>query len=281
VAATPRRSYSNATIAGLMTLARGGCYWPDCGVPTVRMINGAPRLNLEIAHVRAFEEGGKRYDPDWSISERNSFANLILLCHPHHSEIDGTNSDQYPVELLERWKQEREADGLSALAGLGDLTEQRLGEMISEAQTALVTRIEPALDEFAKAAPELASLLKVTLKELSDPRVHGFGLSEDEVNSLSRSSDGLAHLQDTAFLLVDASQRLSHLQDTASTLADAAQDLVGLADNASTLNQAAARADRAAGRLMDSLEGLPDNTRLLQAAADKAARAADRMENGY
>ncbi|SCK47161.1 hypothetical protein [Streptomyces sp. WMMB 322] len=245
------------------------------------MINGAPRLNLEIAHVRAFEEGGKRYDPDWSVSERNSFANLILLCHPHHSEIDGTNSDQYPVELLERWKHEREADGLSALAGLGDLTEQRLGEMISEAQTALVTRIEPALEEFAKAAPELGSLLKVTLKELSDPRIHGFGLSEDEIRSLSRSSDRLLHLQDTAFLLFEASQRLLHLQDTASTLADAAQDLVGLADDASTLHQAALRADRVATRLVDSLEGLPHSAQLLQAAADRADRAADRMGRGY
>ncbi|GAA1554154.1 hypothetical protein GCM10009731_05610 [Streptomyces globosus] len=281
MASTPRRSYSNATIAGLMTLARGGCYWPDCGVPTIRMINGVPRLNLEIAHVRAFEEGGKRYDSDWSVGERNSFANLILLCHPHHSEIDGTNSDQYPVEVLERWKHEREADGLSALAGLSNLTEDRLGEMISGAQTALVTRLEPALDEFAKTAPELAALLKVTVKELANPRVHGFGLSADEINSLSRSSDRLAHLQDTAFLLVDASQKLAHLQDTASTLADAASDLVGLSDDASTLHQAAAKAERAASRLMDSLGGLPDSTRLLQVAADKAARAAERMGNGY
>ncbi|MFD5334621.1 HNH endonuclease [Streptomyces hawaiiensis] len=83
------------------------------------MINDAPRLNLEIAHIRAFEEGGKRYDSEWSTSERNSFANLILLCHPHHTEIDGTNSDQYSVELLERWKRERESDGVSAIGGLG------------------------------------------------------------------------------------------------------------------------------------------------------------------
>ncbi|MCX4828742.1 hypothetical protein OG746_08390 [Streptomyces sp. NBC_01016] len=262
------------------------------------MVNGEPRLNLEIAHIRAFEEGGKRFDSEWSISERNGFANLILLCHPHHKEIDGTKSDQYPIDVLESWKREREADGLSALAGLGDLTEHRLGEMISEAQTSLVDRIEPALEEFGKFAPELAALLKVTLKELADPRVHGFGLSEDEVNALSRSSDGLSHLQDTAFLLSEAAQKLTHLQDTASllsdaaqkvthlpdsanTLADAADGLVGLSDDASTLARAAARADRAAGKLMDSLEGLPDNARILEAAADKAARAADEMGGRY
>lgn len=277
----PRRSYSNATIAGLMTLARGGCYWPGCGVPTVRMVNDEPRLNLEIAHIRAFEDGGKRSDSVMSVSERNSFANLILLCHPHHTEIDGPNSDQYPVELLARWKQRRESDGVSALAGLGDLTEQRLGEMIGEAQTALVGRIEPALDEFAKSAPELASLLKVTLKELADPRVHGFGLSEDEITSLNRAASDLAHLQDTAFVLAEAARNLSHLQDSASMLSDAAHDLSGLSDEATSLLQAAAKAGIAASRLADSVESLPDHARLIQAAANKAERAANRLEGNY
>ncbi|MFF3273126.1 hypothetical protein ACFYWU_19695 [Streptomyces chrestomyceticus] len=241
------------------------------------MINDAPRLNLEIAHIRAFEEGGKRYDPAWSVSERNSFVNLILLCHPHHTEIDGPNSNQYRVEVLERWKQERETDGLDALAGLNDLTEQRLGELISGAQTTLVERIGPALDEFAKVAPELAALLKVTLKELADPRVHGFGLSEDEIHSLSRSARDLSHLQDTAFLLAEAAQKLSHLQDSAGTLAEAAEDLVGLSDDAATLHRAAVKT----GKAMDGLANLPDHALILQKAAERAERAANKMTDGY
>ncbi|MEU6441327.1 HNH endonuclease signature motif containing protein [Streptomyces sp. NPDC047046] len=272
-----RRSYSNATIAALMTLARGGCYWPDCGVPTIRMVNGAPRLNLEIAHIRAFEEGGKRADPGWSTAERNGFSNLILLCHPHHSEVDGVNSEEYPVELLERWKRDREADGVSALAGLNDLTEQRLAEMITGAQTDLLGRLGPALDEFAQTAPELAALLKVTLKELADPRVHGFGLSEDAIWSLSRSASGLAHLQDTAYALVDAARQLSHLPDSATTLADAVQDAVGISDEALMLQQAVKAANGAANNVADRLTGIPDQARLLQRAAERAERAADRL----
>ncbi|MFI8164577.1 hypothetical protein ACIF6I_35935 [Streptomyces microflavus] len=56
----PRRSYSNATIAALTTLARGGCYYPGCNVPILRLIDGEPFLNLEIAHIRAFEDNGPR-----------------------------------------------------------------------------------------------------------------------------------------------------------------------------------------------------------------------------
>ncbi|MFD1830567.1 hypothetical protein ACFSJS_12925 [Streptomyces desertarenae] len=57
----PHRKYDNATIAALMTLARGGCYAPRCGAPTVRIIDGKPVLNLDIAHIRALKAGGKRY----------------------------------------------------------------------------------------------------------------------------------------------------------------------------------------------------------------------------
>ncbi|PWI20500.1 hypothetical protein DI272_16425 [Streptomyces sp. Act143] len=247
----PRRYYSNATIAALTTLARGGCYWPDCNVPTVRMINGEPRLNLEIAHIRAFEKGGKRFDPTWSVEERNSFSNLILLCHPHHKEIDGRDGARYTVAVLDRWKKAREAAGLNALAGLGDLTEQRLNQMIVDAQTVLVDRIGPALDEFAKTAPELAALLKVALKELEDPRIHGFGLSEDGIRMLSQSARSLGHLQDTARVVAGAARSLSHLPDSASTLTDAADSLANLPDYARMLRDAAIKAEQAAARMTD------------------------------
>ncbi|MFC1407539.1 MULTISPECIES: HEAT repeat domain-containing protein [Streptacidiphilus] len=148
----PRRSYGSGTIAGLLTLARGACYWPDCGEPTIRMVDGEPVQNLQIAHIRAFEENGPRFDPTWSVDERNQFDNLIMLCTPHHKVIDGPRSAEFPVELLLRWKSAREADGLDALEGLGDLTKADLGEMIAEAQTELLDRLGPALDQFAKTA---------------------------------------------------------------------------------------------------------------------------------
>lgn len=271
----PRRYYSNATIAALMTLARGGCYWPDCKVSTVRMINGAPKLNLEIAHIRAFEEGGKRFEPTQSTKERNSFDNLILLCNPHHEEVDGPTSDNYPVEVLQEWKAAREADGVEALAGLGDLTKPELGQMIAAAQTELMDRVGPALDEFAKTAPEVAGLLRAVMKELTDPRVHGFGLSEDVVSSLHSSARIFANLEDSAAVLADAARTLRNLEDNANTLADAADSLVSLEDNAVTLANAAQKTLTAASHL----ENLPDHARVLAQAADRAMRAADALGN--
>ncbi|MEU3465269.1 tetratricopeptide repeat protein [Streptomyces sp. NPDC006733] len=147
----PRRSYTNATIAGLMTLARGACYWPGCGEPVIRMVGAEPMLNLEIAHIRAFESGGPRFDPAWTVKQRNSFVNLMLLCTPHHKTVDGPNRALYPVELLEGWKHDREAEGQDALAGLRDLSEEHLLGMC----TALRDELVAVLEEIASSGHEI------------------------------------------------------------------------------------------------------------------------------
>jgi len=145
-----QRKYDNATLAGLMTLCRGYCYWPGCTSRVITMVNGVPKLNAEIAHIRAINRGGKRFDGTWSVPERNSFKNLLLLCVPHHTTIDGARSDDYPKELLVKWKADREGDSIEALEGLTGLTETRLGEMLAEAQGEFLDQVRPALAEFSK-----------------------------------------------------------------------------------------------------------------------------------
>ncbi|WP_234347476.1 hypothetical protein [Streptomyces specialis] len=179
MAKQPRRNYSNATVAALMTLARGGCYAPRCGTPTVRIIDDKPVLNLDIAHVRALNSDGKRYDPSWSVEERYSFANLMLLCNVHHKRIDGAGGGKCTVQILEQWKRAREADGQDALAGLNSLTEARLVTMIQEAQEAYVDRLGPLLGAIAQQMPELASLVKVLKSDIDDQRRRPPGVSEE------------------------------------------------------------------------------------------------------
>ncbi|PJN27040.1 hypothetical protein CG736_10605 [Kitasatospora sp. CB02891] len=108
----------------------------------------------------------------------------------------------------------READGVDALEGLGDLSKADLGGLIREAQAEFVDRLGPALDEFAKSAPELASLFKLATSEAADLCRHRGGVSEDD-----------------ATLLSDAARSLRGLEDNANTLSLPAHDLRGLTDS--------------------------------------------------
>ncbi|MFD8760518.1 hypothetical protein [Streptomyces mirabilis] len=220
-----QRKYDNATLAGLMTLCRGYCYWPGCTSRVITMVNGVPKLNAEIAHIRAINLGGKRFDPKWSEPERNSFKNLLLLCVPHHTTIDGASSADYPVELLEDWKASREGESVEALDGLTGLTEARLSEMLAEAQGEFLDQVRPALSEFSKTAPELASLLNTLLDELADPRIHGFGISPDAIEVFSHSARSLGSFEDNVHVLAHAADKLGSLEDRAAGLMEAARRL--------------------------------------------------------
>lgn len=233
----PRRSYSNATVAALMSLARGGCYAPECGTATVRFLGEEPVLNLEIAHIRALKPDGKRFDPEWTVEQRNSFANLILLCTAHHKRVDGVDGDTYSVEELEEWKRAREADGMDALAGLSGLTEGRLAEMIGEAQEEFAERLGPALEEFGETAPELASLLSVVGQELV---------------ASHETSRRLGYLQDTAPMLMRAAEELGHLREGTGELVAGARMLQAMESLPEELNKAAVKVHRAAAAMIDA-----------------------------
>lgn len=247
-----RRNYSNATVAALMTLARGGCYAPRCGAPTVRIIDGKPVLNLDIAHIRALKPDGKRYDASWSVNERNGFANLLLLCNVHHKRVDGEDGEKYTVTILESWKRTREADGQDALSGLSGLTEARLAKMIHEAQEAYVERLGPLLGAIAQQMPELASLVKVLKSDLEGQRGRPASVSEDVAWMVYEASHKLQHLKDNAPWLLEAADDLKHLQDNTPLLVSTAHDLGRLADLPTALEHAATSIRRAAAALADA-----------------------------
>ncbi|MFG2284001.1 hypothetical protein ACGFNQ_35615 [Streptomyces asoensis] len=220
-----QRKYDNATLAGLMTLCRGYCYWPGCTSRVITMVNGVPKVNAEIAHIRAINSGGKRFDATWSVPERNSFKNLLLLCVPHHTTIDGASSADYPVQVLEEWKASREGESVEALEGLTGLTEARLSEMLAEAQGQFLDQVRPALAEFSKTAPDLASLLNTLLDELADPRIHGFGISPDTIELFSHSARSLGSFEDNVHVLAHAADKLGSLEERTAGLMEAARRL--------------------------------------------------------
>ncbi|MFD5780421.1 hypothetical protein [Streptomyces sp. NPDC126933] len=218
----------------------------------MRIIDGKPVLNLDIAHIRALKSGGKRYDPSWSLDDRNSFANLLLLCNVHHKRVDGVDGEKYTVDILEGWKRAREADGQDALAGLSGLTEARLVTMIQEAQEQYVDRLAPILGALADRVPKLSSLLKVLKSDLERSLGRTPGISEDTAWMVYQASRDLAHLQDNAPLLRSAGTDLAHLQDNVPLLASAAQALAHVADLPTSLNNAADKIRSAAASLSDA-----------------------------
>lgn len=66
-----------------------------------------PSLVGEIAHIVAEKEDGPRGDRNFSVQERNSYENLLLLCLEHHKLIDD-NPVEYPVSDLKEMKQRHE-----------------------------------------------------------------------------------------------------------------------------------------------------------------------------
>jgi len=126
------RSYSRNTI--MLLGARSGqlCYWPGCPQQLFAEIDAGPRFVAQIAHIRAAEPGGARYDASMTDGERRDFRNLILLCYPHHVIADDKKQvRRYTVEMLTRWKQQREADPAQAVRRLQAVMPEALTKAVA------------------------------------------------------------------------------------------------------------------------------------------------------
>ncbi|MFC1443126.1 tetratricopeptide repeat protein [Streptacidiphilus sp. N1-10] len=71
------------------------------------LVDGKRILDAQIAHIRATSPQGQRHDPSWTRDKLDAAENLLLLCAPHHKLIDGDDAEAFPVEELERWKEQQ------------------------------------------------------------------------------------------------------------------------------------------------------------------------------
>lgn len=85
------------------------CGEPSCHEPLYKLDpnSGQRRLNSTVAHIAARRENGPRWDPVMSEEENRSDANLLVLCDEHSKAIDVRNGDDFPVEMLQAWKQQQ------------------------------------------------------------------------------------------------------------------------------------------------------------------------------
>jgi hypothetical protein len=94
-----------------------------------------------------------------SDKERADWANLILLCTPHHTMVDTIKPQDYPIEVLEQWKSEREKGSTAALSTLSDVTEDRLQELIANSMQEATRELKAAISRIALIDPDAAMTL--------------------------------------------------------------------------------------------------------------------------
>jgi hypothetical protein len=124
------RDYRPATERALWELAKGACYAPACEAPATTFLGGEPYSNLEIAHIYGAKPGSARYQSDMSDEQRRAFANLILLCRPHHELVDRRSPTDFPAPVLLDWKQAREASLEAPIESIAGLNEDQLALLL-------------------------------------------------------------------------------------------------------------------------------------------------------
>lgn len=148
-----RKKIHPATEAALWALSNGRCYAPGCSFPVVVEIRpGVYRKNAQVAHIKGVR--APRFDPNLTAEQCAAFSNLLLLCLPHHAEVDDrkTGEKLYPVRLLFRWKIDHEGSNWTALAALGPIDEETLTDLLLDVFTPPVKRLQQIADEADSAA---------------------------------------------------------------------------------------------------------------------------------
>jgi hypothetical protein len=167
-----RKSLSPAMLAALWTVSNGRCYAPSCTMPVVLEVRpGVYQKNSQVAHIYGIRPGAPRYRPGMSAGERDSFANLLLLCTAHHEEVDGSDGEaRYPPETLREWKAQHQGAASSVLETLtvpsADALMRKLAE-IAEPPLERLETITLRLEETGTVTAETVAELKQIIGAMS------------------------------------------------------------------------------------------------------------------
>lgn len=87
------------------------CAFPACNTLLIKSVNEAEDNLISVigeeCHIVAEEQNGPRGKSNLSKEERNKYNNLILLCSPHHKEVDD-HENIYTIEKLKAFKNNHE-----------------------------------------------------------------------------------------------------------------------------------------------------------------------------
>ena len=161
------RDYTRRTIMALAHYSGGLCYCPGCPEPVLREVSGEIHLIVEIAHIRGAYLGSARHDSSMSDDQRRDLPNLMLLCNPHHDEVDA-KEEIYTLLILNRWKAQRESDPREALKRLREVSPSGLRKIVAEGLEQHDAKLLRALDRLETKDREAASLMRSLVDELAE-----------------------------------------------------------------------------------------------------------------
>ena len=173
---------------------------------------GVYQKNVQIAHIHGVSR--PRYKQGLTPAQCAEFSNLLLLCLAHHGGADDrqTGEENYPAELLRKWKSDHEAANGPALAALGAINEDDLAELLADVFSPPLERLEKIADQLE----ETGTLTAQTVMEL-----------RQVVDVMSSTPSGPDVR--TAAWLAEAAQVYgsTRFRNTAKTLLDAAALIPG------------------------------------------------------
>jgi len=103
---------SLVTVKALFARSRNRCAFPGCSCPVAEE---SGTITGEICHIRALNSRGPRFDRTQTPDERNSAANLLLMCGRHHKIID-METRKYTTSALLSIKKQHEERGVAEIS---------------------------------------------------------------------------------------------------------------------------------------------------------------------
>jgi hypothetical protein len=191
-----RSDYAAKTLEAVARYSGGLCYYPGCPRPVTTEVNGEIRLTVEVVPIRGAAPESPRYDSAMTDDQRQDLRNLLLLCDQHRREVDAREI-VYPVEVLHRWKAQRESDHASALRRLREVAPSGLRTVVGPGLQEHDARLLNAIGRLEETDSEAAKLLRSLLDELTESYTRQQGaLDPAMVNDFYMATRQLARMQD-------------------------------------------------------------------------------------
>jgi hypothetical protein len=191
----------------LQLFAESGGY---CQNPTCNelLFKGTIDIHIgELAHIFAAEDNGPRSNKQLSAQDRNSVANIILLCPTCHTIIDKAE-DKFPAHLCLQWKNEhiKKITEIFSTKTYPDRNTARQNiELLLLENKIIFDELNPSLSYNNYAEHELAEKWKASIKQTIIP-------NNQKIIEILRKNNNLLTLDEKKLLI----QLEHHNQDLIS-----------------------------------------------------------------